>query len=120
MVRGHKGLSGPLLVSVRVIGHNDFTVVPDLAVAGARLGDSFMQPTHNTPSENIRAQSVELLYKHLAAAIDLHAQVKRAHWNGRGPSFIAIHELFDKVSSEVKNYSDLIAECAGGLGGYGI
>lgn len=76
-----------------------------------------MQPTHNTLSENIRAQSVELLNKHLAAAIDLHAQVKQAHWNVRGPSFIAIHELFDKVSGEVENYSDLIAERAGGLGG---
>ena len=76
-----------------------------------------MHPTHNTLSENIRAQSVELLNKHLAAAIDLHAQVKQAHWNVRGPSFIAIHELFDKVSGEVENYSDLIAERAGGLGG---
>ncbi len=35
----------------------------------------------------------------------------------RGPAFIAIHELFDKVSTEVENYSDLIAERAGGLGG---
>lgn len=76
-----------------------------------------MQPTHNTLSENIRAQSVELLNKHLAAAIDLHAQVKQAHWNVRGPSFIAIRELFDKVPGEVENYSDLIAERAGALGG---
>jgi starvation-inducible DNA-binding protein len=76
-----------------------------------------MQSTRNTLSENIRAQSVEFLNKHLAAAIDLHAQVKQAHWNVRGPSFIAIHELFDKVSVDVENYSDLIAERAGGLGG---
>ena len=76
-----------------------------------------MQPTHNTLSENIRARSVELLNKHLAAAIDLHAQVKQAHWNVRGPGFIAIHELFDKVSVQVENYSDMIAERAGGLGG---
>ncbi len=55
-----------------------------------------MQPTRNTLSENIRAQSVELLNKHLAAAIDLHAQVKQAHCTVRGPAFIAIHELFDK------------------------
>jgi starvation-inducible DNA-binding protein len=102
---------------VRVIGHNDFTVMPSLAVAGAYLGDSPMQPTHNTLSENIRAQSVELLNKHLAAAIDLHAQVKQAHGNVRESSFIAIQELFDKVSSEVENYSDLIAAPARGLGG---
>lgn len=76
-----------------------------------------MQSTHNTLSENIRAQSVELLNKHLAAAIDLHAQLKQAHWNVRGPGFIAVHELFDKVSEEVETYSDLIAERAGGLGG---
>jgi starvation-inducible DNA-binding protein len=76
-----------------------------------------MQPTRNTLSENIRAQSVELLNRHLAAAIDLHAQVKQAHWNVRGPGFIAIHQLFDKVAGEVETYSDLIAERAGGLGG---
>jgi starvation-inducible DNA-binding protein len=76
-----------------------------------------MQPTHNTLSENIRGQSVELLNLHLAAAIDLHAQVKLAHWNVRGPSFIAVHELFDKVSEEVEKYSDMLAERAGGLGG---
>ena len=76
-----------------------------------------MQPTHNTLQENIRGQSVELLNKHLAAAIGLHAQVKEPHWNIRGPGFIAIHELFDKISADDENYSDLIAERAGGLGG---
>jgi starvation-inducible DNA-binding protein len=76
-----------------------------------------MQPTRNTLSENIRAKSIEILNKHLAAAIDLRAQMKQAHWNVRGPAFIAIHELFDKVSVEVENYSDVIAERAGGLGG---
>ena len=76
-----------------------------------------MQFTHNTLTEIIRAQSVELLNKHLAAAIDLHAQVKQAHWNVRGPNFIAVHELFDKVSEHVEDYSDMMAERAGGLGG---
>lgn len=76
-----------------------------------------MQKTHNTLSENIRGQSVELLNKHLAAAIDLHAQVKQAHWNVRGPAFIAVHELFDKVSAEVEEFSDMLAERAGALGG---
>jgi starvation-inducible DNA-binding protein len=73
--------------------------------------------THNTLSQNIRAQSVELLNRHLAASIDLQAQVKQAHWNVRGPSFIAVHDLFDRVAEEVETYSDLMAERAGGLGG---
>ena len=76
-----------------------------------------MQKTHNTLSEKIRIQSVKLLNLHLAAAIDLHAQMKQAHWNVRGPGFIAIHELFDRVSTQVEDFSDLIAERAGGLGG---
>jgi starvation-inducible DNA-binding protein len=76
-----------------------------------------MHQTHNTLSENIRSQSVELLNKHLAAAIDLHGQVKQAHWNVRGPAFIAVHELFDRVATQVQSYSDMIAERAGGLGG---
>jgi starvation-inducible DNA-binding protein len=79
--------------------------------------DPAMHTTHNTLSAKIRTQSVELLNKHLAAAIDLHAQTKQAHWNVRGPAFIAIHELFDKVSEHVETYSDQIAERAGGLGG---
>ena len=76
-----------------------------------------MHATRNTLSSNIRAQSVELLNKHLAAAIDLHGQVKQAHWNVRGPGFIAVHTLFDKVAGEAEIYSDLIAERARGLGG---
>ena len=76
-----------------------------------------MQKTANTMSKNIRARSVGVLNRHLAAAIDLHAQVKQAHWNVRGASFIAIHELFDKVADAAEGYSDTIAERAGALGG---
>jgi starvation-inducible DNA-binding protein len=76
-----------------------------------------MYKTANTLPEQIRARSVALLNHHLAAAIDLHAQVKQAHWNVRGPTFIAIHELFDKVADIVEEYMDKIAERAGTLGG---
>ena len=76
-----------------------------------------MYKTANTLPEQIRSRSVALLNRHLAAAIDLHAQVKQAHWNVCGPTFIAIHELFDKVADAVEEYSDKIAERAGTLGG---
>ncbi len=75
-----------------------------------------MYRTSNTLSENIRVKAAELLNRHLGAAIDLHAQIKQAHWNVRGPAFIAIHELFDKVAEAVEDYSDTIAERAGALG----
>jgi len=76
-----------------------------------------MHQTHNTLPEAIRAQSVEILNKHLAASIDLQGQVKQAHWNVRGPGFIAVHELFDKVAEAVEAISDQLAERAAGLGG---
>ncbi len=76
-----------------------------------------MHQTHNTLSENIRTQSVAALNKHLAAAIDLHGQIKQAHWNVRGPNFIAIHKLFDEVAQTAIEASDLLAERAAGLGG---
>ena len=76
-----------------------------------------MHPTRNTLDETVRIQSVALLNQNLATAIDLHAQVKQAHWNVRGANFIAVHKLFDTVSEEVENVSDMLAERAGGLGG---
>jgi hypothetical protein len=57
----------------------------------ARSGEAMMYRTSNTLSENVRVKAVELLNRHLAAAIDLHAQVKQAHSNVRGPAFTAIH-----------------------------
>jgi starvation-inducible DNA-binding protein len=76
-----------------------------------------MYRTSNAPSEKIRFKAAEVLNRHLAAAVDLHAQVKQAHWNVRGPAFKAIHELLDKVAEVVEDYSDTIAERAGALGG---
>ena len=73
--------------------------------------------TSNTLSENIRSKAADVLNRHLAGAIDLHAQVKQAHWNVRGPAFIAIDELLDKVAERVEGYSDTIAERAGALSG---
>ena len=76
-----------------------------------------MHKTKNTLPKTVRAQSIKLLNELLAQAIDLHAKTKQAHWNVKGPNFIALHELFDKVADEVEGFSDLIAERATTLGG---
>lgn len=78
---------------------------------------SHAQHTHNTLPEAVRAQSIEVLNHHLAAAIDLRSQLKQAHWNVRGPGFMAIHELFDRVAETAAKYSDMLAERTGALGG---
>ncbi len=60
---------------------------------------------------------VELLNARLADAIDLQTQTKQAHWNVKGPNFIALHELFDKINEDVEGYVDDLAERAVQLGG---
>ncbi len=74
-------------------------------------------PTRNDIPERARAQLVELLNRRLADAIDLQTQAKAAHWNVKGPGFIALHKLFDEVHGGVAEYVDLIAERAVQLGG---
>jgi starvation-inducible DNA-binding protein len=44
-------------------------------------------------------------------------QMKQAHWNVKGPNFIGLHELFDKVSEGIEDYVDQIAERIVQLGG---
>ncbi|MFH1159230.1 MAG: DNA starvation/stationary phase protection protein Dps [Pseudomonadota bacterium] len=60
---------------------------------------------------------IALLNQSLAGAIDLKLQAKQAHWNVKGETFIALHELFDTVSTQADNYADMIAERAVQLGG---
>jgi starvation-inducible DNA-binding protein len=76
-----------------------------------------LHPTRNDLPEEARARLVELLNARLADAIDLHAQAKQAHWNVKGPQFIALHELFDQVAETVEDGVDELAERAVQLGG---
>src|SRR4051794_6718901 len=76
-----------------------------------------MYTTKNDLPEHTRTKLVELLNARLADAIDLQTQMKQAHWNVKGPQFIGLHELFDKINEEVEDYVDLIAERIVQLGG---
>ena len=76
-----------------------------------------MHRTKNDMPEARRKQVVDLCNARLVDALDLHLQAKQAHWNVKGPSFIALHELFDKVAEEAEEFADLIAERATALGG---
>ena len=41
---------------------------------------------------------IDLLNQNLADVLDLGLQARQAHWNVKGPHFIAFHESFDKVA----------------------
>ena len=77
-----------------------------------------MHKTRIDLPEKARRKTVDLLNARLADAIDLQTQAKQAHWNVKGPSFIALHELFDKINEDVEDYVDLFAERIVQLGGY--
>jgi starvation-inducible DNA-binding protein len=76
-----------------------------------------MYDTRNDLSADTRTRVVELLHTRLADAIDLGTQAKHAHWNVKGPNFIALHELFDKVAESVEDHIDTLAERITALGG---
>src|SRR5881409_1680424 len=78
---------------------------------------SRVYPTKNDLPEATRLEAIGLLNQRLADCIDLQTQCKQAHWNVKGPTFIALHKLFDEINEEVEEYVDLIAERAVQLGG---
>lgn len=61
-------------------------------------------------TESQKGLVVEGLNRNIAAAVDMWARVKHAHWNVRGPTFIGIHRLFDEIAEHAEGYADTMAE----------
>jgi starvation-inducible DNA-binding protein len=76
-----------------------------------------MYKTKNDIPEKTRSTVIDLLNARLADSVDLMHQAKQAHWNVKGPSFIALHRLFDEIVDSAEDYMDLIAERIVQLGG---
>jgi starvation-inducible DNA-binding protein len=69
-----------------------------------------MFDTSNDLSPATRQSAIEMLNEHLADAIDLQLQAKQAHWNIKGPNFVGLHELFDRVAAQA---DDLVEQLGG-------
>ncbi|MGE0045265.1 MAG: DNA starvation/stationary phase protection protein Dps [Hyphomonadaceae bacterium] len=70
--------------------------------------------------DNTRKAMIALLNARLADALDMKLLIKQAHWNVKGPRFIALHEMFDAMATRVDAQADEIAERATALGGLAI
>jgi starvation-inducible DNA-binding protein len=66
--------------------------------------------------EEARSTIAQALNARLADGLDLHSQIKVAHWNIKGPQFASLHPLFETFAVSLANHNDSIAERAVTLG----
>jgi starvation-inducible DNA-binding protein len=79
-----------------------------------------MPKTHATSIDldsETRQQVIVMLNQQLADTFDLYTQTKQAHWNVRGLQFFQLHELYDKLATDLLPFVDELAERAATLGG---
>src|SRR5690606_13642603 len=61
-----------------------------------------------TPSIALKANAkstvIEILNARLADAIDLALITKQAHWNLKGPNFIAVHTMLDPMRAAIDEH----------------
>ena len=76
-----------------------------------------MYRSPSTLPETARATIADTLNARLADGLDLHSQIKVAHWNVKGPQFPSLHPLFETFAVGVAEHNDSIAERAVTLGG---
>ena len=66
--------------------------------------------TQNDLASNSKAAAVILLNARLADSIDLALLTKQAHWNLKGPQFIAVHQMIDGFRTQIDGHVDTMAE----------
>src|SRR3954466_10123905 len=80
-------------------------------------GRDIMFKSPSPLAEEARSKIIEQLNGRLVDGLDLHSQIKVAHWNVKGPQFAALHPLFESFAVGLAAFNDAVAERAVTLGG---
>ena len=79
-----------------------------------------MKTSPSNLSADARTKICDALRGVLTDGLDLHSQIKVAHWNIKGPQFAALHPLFDTFATDLAVHNDGIAERILTLGGLAV
>src|SRR5262247_159627 len=81
-----------------------------------RKEDAMYRSPSHLP-EDARKKIANALNARLADGLDLHSQIKVAHWNIKGPQFASLHPLFETFAVSLAAHNDEMAERAVTLAG---
>jgi len=71
-------------------------------------------------ASNTKSAMIALLNDRLAEGLDLALITKQAHWNIKGPTFIAVHLLLDDLRAVLDEHTDTVAERVAQLDGIAL
>jgi starvation-inducible DNA-binding protein len=83
---------------------------------GSPQPEEMMYKSPSQLPEDTRVKIADALNARLADGLDLHGQIKVAHWNIKGPQFAALHPLFETFAVSLAQFNDAVAERAVTLG----
>ena len=81
------------------------------------MAKPYKHETKNDLKDNAKKVCIDLLEQRVAESIDLALITKQAHWNLKGPQFIAIHKMLDGFRDKIDDGTDTMAERMIQLGG---